>query len=146
MKIDKINTNILHNLKSDGRVSMSELSERVGLSVSACLRRVQELERTGIIEGYYAKLNSQKLGKSFVAYVTIGLSDHSKTSLERFEKAVLAAEEITECHNTTGTTEYLLRIEATDLKHYKLFHTDVLGTLPQVNSIMTSVVMDSLKY
>lgn len=143
--MDKITENILRQLKYDGRMSISDLSEKVGLSVSACSRRVQELERKGIIEGYCAKINSEKLGISFVAYATIGLSDHSKKSLEAFEQAIMQAVEVVECHNTTGVTEYLLRIEASDLKHYKSFHTNVLGTLPQVNSITTLVVIDSPK-
>lgn len=145
MEMDRLNLNILQELRINGRISNTELADKVGLSPSACLRRVQELERSGVIEGYYAKLNTKLLGRSFIAYVTVGLSDHSKSSLEAFEKAIVQADEITECHNTTGSFEYILRIEVTDLAHYKLFHSNTLGVLPQVSSITTYVVIDSPK-
>ncbi len=121
------------------------LADRIGLSPSACLRRVQELERSGVIKGYRAVLDPAKLGLGFVAYVTVGLSVHTKAAQEAFERAIARAPEVRECHNITGTVEYLLRVEARDLADYKHFHTDVLGILPQVNAITSFVVMGSPK-
>lgn len=144
-KNDEINQHILRELSRDGRISNLELAERVGLSPSACLRRVQELEREGIIAGYRAVLDRSKLGIGFVAYVTVGLNQHTKAAQEAFEKAISRAPEVIECHNITGTIEYLLRVEAADLVAYKTFHTDVLGVLPQVHSITSYVVMGSPK-
>lgn len=144
-KIDLINQQILRELGRDGRISNLELADRVGLSPSACLRRVQELERTGVISGYRAVLDHTKLGVGFVAYVTVGLNLHTKDAQEAFERAMARAPEVRECHNITGAIEYLLRVEATDLTAYKFFHTDVLGTLPQVHSITSYVVMGSPK-
>jgi len=106
---------------------------------------VQELERAGIIEGYRARLNRAAMGAGFVAYVSVGLNDHSKASQEAFERAIARAAEVTECHNITGAVEYLLRVEVADLKDYKTFHTDKLGALAQVNEITTFVVMGSPK-
>jgi DNA-binding Lrp family transcriptional regulator len=143
--MDRINDHILQELSRDGRVSNLELAERVGLSPSACLRRVQELERRGIIRGYRAVLDRTRLGLGFVAYATVGLNSHTKASQEAFERAMAAAPEVMECHNVTGSVEYLLRIEVADLPAYKAFHTDVMGTLPQVNAITTLVVMGSPK-
>jgi DNA-binding Lrp family transcriptional regulator len=143
--MDRINDHILQELSRDGRVSNLELAERVGLSPSACLRRVQELERRGIIRGYRAVLDRTRLGLGFVAYATVGLNSHTKASQEAFERAMAAAPEVVECHNVTGSVEYLLRIEVADLPAYKAFHTDVMGTLPQVNAITTLVVMGSPK-
>ena len=80
-----------------------------------------------------------------MAYVTVGLSDHSKAAQEGFERAMDRFDEVRECHNITGTVEYLLRVEAGDLASYKLFHTEKLGTLPQVRQITTHVVMGSPK-
>ncbi len=80
-----------------------------------------------------------------MAYITVGLSDHSKASQEAFERSISRAPEVVECHNITGTMEYLLRVEVLDLASYKIFHTEVLGTLPQVNSITSYVVMGSPK-
>jgi len=145
IKIDTINDRILHELTLDGRVSNTELSERVGLSPSACLRRVQELERNGVIQGYRAVLDRSALGTGFTAYIAVGLSDHTKASQKAFEESIVTSPEVRECHNITGVFEYLLRVEAPDLAAYKIFHTEVLGTLPQVNSITTYVVMGSPK-
>ncbi|WP_338425335.1 Lrp/AsnC family transcriptional regulator [Sphingopyxis kveilinensis] len=144
-KIDTIGRKILQELSRDGRISNLELADRVGLSPSACLRRVQELERSGVIRGYRAVIDPAKLGLTFLAYVTVGLSSHTKKSQADFEAAMADAPEVRECHNITGTIEYLLRVETADLVSYKHFHTEVLGVLPQVNSITTYVLMDSPK-
>lgn len=144
-KMDDIDRKILRELSQDGRISNLELAERVGLSPSACLRRVQELERSGVITGYRATIDPAKLGLSFLAYVTVGLSTHTKKAQSDFEAAMAGAPEVRECHNITGAIEYLLRIETADLAAYKHFHTEVLGVLPQVHSISTYVVMDSTK-
>ncbi|UZD90302.1 Lrp/AsnC family transcriptional regulator [Cognatishimia activa] len=144
-KNDQINDSILRELSRDGRISNLDLAERVGLSPSACLRRVQELERRGVISGYRAVLDRGKRGIGFVAYVTVGLNQHTKAAQEAFEQAISRAPEVIECHNITGAVEYLLRVEATDLVAYKTFHTDVLGILPQVHSITSYVVMGSPK-
>lgn len=142
---DKINDHILRVLSADGRISNLELADRVGLSPSACLRRVQELERAGVIKGYRAVLDRSALGGGFVAYIGVGLGVHSKAAQEAFEAAIAQAPEVRECHNVTGTIEYLLRVECPDLPSYKTFHTDVLGTLPQVRALTSYVVMGSPK-
>jgi Lrp/AsnC family transcriptional regulator, leucine-responsive regulatory protein len=143
--IDAINKKILRELSNNARVSNLELAERIGLSPSACLRRVQELERSGIISGYRVVLDPKAMGVGFVAYVSVGLSHHTKKAQEDFETAIARSPEVRECHNVTGAIEYILRIEVTDLAAYKHFHTEVLGILPQVNSISTYVVMESPK-
>ena len=143
--LDQIDRKILRELASEGRISNIELADRVGLSPLACLRRVQELERSGVIKGYRAVVDPAKLGLTFLAYVTVGLSSHTKKSQGDFEAAMALAPEVRECHNITGTIEYLLRVETADLAAYKHFHTEVLGVLPQVHSITTYVLMDSPK-
>ncbi|PIP95165.1 MAG: AsnC family transcriptional regulator [Bdellovibrio sp. CG12_big_fil_rev_8_21_14_0_65_39_13] len=143
--IDEFDERILQELKANGRISNAELAGRIGLSPSACLRRVQELERSGVIKGYGAIIDNSLLGIGFTAYITVGLSVHTKKSQNDFEKAIVKSPEVRECHNVTGSFEYILRVETKDLASYKFFHTDVLGTLPQVNSISTYVVMESAK-
>jgi Lrp/AsnC family transcriptional regulator, leucine-responsive regulatory protein len=143
--IDQINARILQELARDGRISNVELANRVGLSASACLRRVQELERAGVITGYRAILNPEALGIGFLVYVGVGLSRHTKQEQEAFEAAMAAAPEVRECHNVSGTIEYLLRVEARDIAAYKQFHTDVLGALPQVSTITSYIVLGSPK-
>ncbi len=143
--MDSIDQHILRALTRDGRISNLALAEAVGLSPSACLRRVTALERAGVITGYRAVLSPDKTGVGFVAYVTVGLNQHTKAAQEAFERAIAQSPEVRECHNITGAVEYLLRIEAADLAAYKHFHTEVLGTLPQVNAITSYVVMGSPK-
>ncbi|PKG39689.1 Lrp/AsnC family transcriptional regulator [Psychromonas sp. Urea-02u-13] len=143
--MDRFDERILRELKIDGRLSNVQLADRIGLSASATLRRVQELEKSKVIAGYRAVLNPAACGVEFVAYVSIGLSDHSKASQLHFEEAVSVAKEVVECHNITGSSEYLLRVETKSLSAYKQFHINVIGSIPQVNTVATSVVMDSPK-
>jgi Lrp/AsnC family transcriptional regulator, leucine-responsive regulatory protein len=144
-QIDATNDRILRELTRDGRISNIDLAARVGLSPSACLRRVQEMERQGVIKGYRAILDPVKTGRGFVAYLTVGLSLHTKAAQEAFERSIARAPEVREVHNVTGTVEYLLRVEAADLAAYKHFHTEVLGVIAQVSAITTFVVMGSPK-
>ncbi|MCW8885036.1 MAG: Lrp/AsnC family transcriptional regulator [Motiliproteus sp.] len=90
-------------------------------------------------------MNPEKLGRGFIAYVTVGLSDHSHNSQLAFERAIAEAQEVRECHNVTGVFEYLLRVEVSDIAAYKAFHGETLGSLPQVTSITTYVVIESPK-
>ncbi len=145
LKKDRYNEIILRELSQNGRIANSELAEKIGLSPSACLRRVQELETQGVIKGYRAILDNELMGNGFVAYVGVGLNEHSIESQLAFEQAIKLACEVKECHNVTGSFEYLLRIETKDIKSFKLFHADVLGCISQVSAITTHVVMDSPK-
>ncbi len=142
---DQLNDRILRELSRDGRIPNTELAARIGLSPSACLRRVQDLERRGIIAGYRAVISPRARNIGFVAYVAIGLSRHSIDAQLAFERACLAAPAVRECHNITGTNEYLLRVEVADLAAYKQFHGDVLGAFPWIGTITTHVVMGSPK-
>lgn len=144
-KLDEISARILRELSRDGRISNLQLAERVGLSPSACLRRVAALERSGVIRGYRAVLDPGAMGHGFAAYLTVSLNEHTKAAQEGFERAVARCPEVRECHNITGAVEYLLRVEVADLAAFKLFHTERLGVLPQVRQIVTHVVMGSPK-
>ncbi|MEM7709883.1 MAG: Lrp/AsnC family transcriptional regulator [Pseudomonadota bacterium] len=143
--MDAVDDRILQALARDGRLTNQALASRVGLSPSATLRRVQALEASGVIAGYRAVIDAERTGIGFTAYIAVGLNDHTKHGQESFERAISGAREVRECHNVTGTVEYLLRVEAKDLAAYKHFHTDVLGVLPQVASLTTYVVMGSPK-
>ena len=144
-EIDTISRNILRALESNGRISNIELAEHVGLSPSACLRRVQDLERIGIIKGYRAVLDREKLGTGITAFVMVGLSAHLSKDARAFELAMEAAPQVRECHNITGAVEYLLRVEVADLPAYKNFHANILGTLSQVSSITSHISLGSPK-
>lgn len=143
--MDPVDDRILRELSREGRLTNHALASRVGLSPSATLRRVQALETSGTIRGYRARLDRERMGIGFTAYIAVGLNEHTKRVQESFERAVSAAPEVRECHNVTGSVEYLLRVEARDLAAYKHLHTEVIGTLPQVASLTTYVVMGSAK-
>lgn len=143
--LDAIDRKIVRALAGEGRLSNLDLAARVGLSPSACLRRVQELERSAVIRGYRAVIDPAATGGGFLAYVSIGLATHTKSAQAKFEAAVASAPEVRECHNVTGGIEYLLRVEVRDLAAYKYFHTEVLGVIPGLASITSFIVMDSPK-
>lgn len=145
VKSDKINAAILRCLSDDGRISNLTLADKVGLSPSACLRRVQELERAGVIQGFRAVLDPGQTGRAYVVYVAVGLAEHTKDAQVTFERAMIAASQVAECHNVAGAFEYMLRVEVADLPAYKAFHTDILGTVPHVRSITSYMVMGSPK-
>lgn len=145
IELDNLNHNIIRILARDGRISNSELAERVGLSASACLRRVQELERKGVITGYKAQLNRAALGQEVTVFVMVGLNEHRSATARKFEEAITLAPEVRECHNITGSVEYLLRVEVADLAAYKKFHADTLGALAQVASITSHICLGSPK-
>ncbi|KMO16739.1 Lrp/AsnC family transcriptional regulator [Methylobacterium indicum] len=143
--IDHIDEKILQALEQDGRMNNLTLASRVGLSPSACLRRVRDLERAGVIKGYRAVLDRNVLGVGFTSYITVALDNHTKAAQTAFERVMRAAPEVRECHNVTGTVEYLLRVEVADIQAYKAFHTDVLGTLDQVRALVSYIVLSSPK-
>lgn len=143
--MDSKSNDILRTLSADGRISNIDLAEKVALSPSATLRRVQELERRGVITGYRAVIDREQTGGGFAVYVLVGLSDHSKEAQAAFERSISLAAAVRECHNIAGAHEYLLRVEVADLQSYKHFHTEILGTIPQVHSITSLVVMGTSK-
>lgn len=142
---DPISARILQILSREGRIPNQQLAAQIGLSPSACLRRVQDLERRGAIVGYRAVIHPATRDAGFTAYVTVSLSRHSNEAQTDFERACLAAPQVRECHNITGSVEYLLRVEVRDLESYRRFHTEVLGAFPQIATITTHVVMSSPK-
>jgi len=145
MEIDDYNAVILQHLQIDGRMSNIDLAKHVGLSPSACLRRVQDLERRGILKGYRAIIDRKVLGQDVVIFVMVGLSGHLRKDSLAFEAAMNEAPEVQECHNITGSVEYILRVEVADLSAYKAFHADRLGTLSMVGSITSHIVLGASK-
>ena len=127
--LDAIDRRILCELSAEGRLSNADLAGRVGLSPSACSRRVAELERTGVIRGYRAVIDPVALGGGFTVYVAVGLSRHSKDEQRTFERAMAEAPAVRECNNVTGAIEYLLRVEVAD-HHLGIAISADRGALP----------------
>ena len=143
--MDVIDRRILQELSREGRVSNADLASRVGLSPSACSRRVADLERTGVIKGYRAIIDPAARGGGFTAYVAVGLARHTRDDTRAFELAMEESPAVRECSNVTGAIEYLLRVEVADLEAYKHFHSEVLGAAPLVSTITSYIVMETTK-
>ena len=142
---DRASEEILSTLESAGRLTNIELAKRVGLSPSACLRRVQELERAGVIRGYRAIIDRSAMAPRITVFVMVGLAQQLHKDARAFERAMDAAPQVLECHNIAGNVEYMLRVEVGDLAEYKEFHAHTLGQLPQVQSITSHFCLDTSK-
>ena len=143
--MDKINREILARLQGDAALSVGELAEIVGISKSACWRRVKAFEEAGLIDGYGARLRPEKLGLGFHAIVHVQLTRHDKPALKRFIEVIPNRPEVRDCFATTGAADYHLRIRCTDIDAYNRFLEDVLFTLPAVRSAQTNVILRDLK-
>lgn len=143
-KLDKIDRKILLILQHDGRIVMTELAEKVGLSLTPCIERVRRLEREGIIMGYYARLNSSELDASLLVFVEIRLKDMANGQFEDFRCAVLEVEQIQECHLVSGNFDYLIKARIREMSEYRTL-LDVLLRLPGVASSKSYVVMEEVK-
>ena len=138
MKLDRLDRKILNVLQKDGRIANADLADVVGLSASACLRRVRTLEEAGIIENYVALLDQRKLGRRMDIFVEISLTGQSKETLENFERAVARSDEIMECFLMAGDADYILRLTAEDPVDFERIHRDHLSQLPGVLRMKSS--------
>lgn len=136
--MDVIDHKILRVLQEDGRVTMSELSEKVGLSPTPCARRVAALEDQGVIEGYGARINPDKLGLAVTIFVEVELEQQSSQALQAFEAAIRPFEQVMECHLMTGTRDVLLRVVARDLTHFDRFLEQQLMRVPGIRNTRSS--------
>jgi Lrp/AsnC family leucine-responsive transcriptional regulator len=143
--LDRTDVAILDLLQREGRIANAELAERVNLSASACLRRVQRLERDGVIAGYGARLNPSALGLGLVAFVRVQLEKHGSTSIEGFADAVAGWDEVVACHALTGDMDYLLHIVVRDLEHFSRFLLDRLLDAGGVADVNSSFVLRTVK-
>ncbi|MCK0195381.1 Lrp/AsnC family transcriptional regulator [Ancylobacter sp. 6x-1] len=136
--LDAIDRNILRLLRINARISNARLAEEVGLSPSACLRRIRLLEHSGVILGYTALLDHSARDAGMAVIVNITLERQTEDYLSRFEAAVRRHPEIQECYLMTGGSDYLLRVEAENAADFERIHTEILSTLPGVLRIHSS--------
>lgn len=144
-KIDSVDRNIIQVLQQEGRIANKELSERIGLTTTPTLERVRRLEREGIIEGYSAKINKESVGRGFTAFVKVTLKVHQLNLLEEFTSAIQEIPEILACYHTTGDGDFLLQVVAKDTKDYEQLMRNKLTTLPDVERLHTSIVLNTIK-
>jgi Lrp/AsnC family leucine-responsive transcriptional regulator len=138
MSIDAIDAAILRVLQQNGRIANAELAEKVGLSASACSRRVDILEKTGVISGYHARLSHKALDYRIMVIVHISLSGQFAKTLTEFEAAVKLCPNVLVCYLMSGEYDYILRVAAKDLEDYERIHRDWLSALPHVVKINSS--------
>lgn len=141
MQVDRIDLAILKLLAEDARASVSQVAGQVGLSQSACTRRIQALESSGHITGYGARLGLRRLGFRITALVDITLGTQVEEDLARFERAVSAIDGVVECALVSGGQDYRLKILCRDLDDYERLHREQLGRLPGVVTINSSFVL-----
>ncbi|MFZ1773561.1 MAG: Lrp/AsnC family transcriptional regulator [Rhizobiaceae bacterium] len=141
MKLDKIDIAILEALQADGRMANAALAEQVGLSQSACSRRVDMLEKSGVIRGYHARLSNAALDHGMTAIVHVSLSGQFEKTLADFEAAVKRCPNILSCHLMSGEYDYILRIAARDLRDYERIHRDWLTAMPHVTKINSAFAL-----
>lgn len=141
MKLDTIDYAILEALQKDGRLANANLAEKVGLSASACSRRLDVLEKNGVIRGYYARVSNKELGHDMTAIVNISLSGQFQKTLSEFEAAVKRCPNIVVCYLMSGEYDYTLRVVAKDLADYERIHRDWLTALPHVAKINSSFAL-----
>ncbi|WP_214106562.1 Lrp/AsnC family transcriptional regulator [Acrocarpospora catenulata] len=139
--MDAIDRKILAELQQDGRLTITELAARVGLSVSPCHRRLRELERRGAIRGYRAIVDPAALGLTFQALVFVTMRQEDRDTLLGFEAAVARVPEVVQAQRLFGDPDYLLRILTADLTAYQELEDDVLSALPGVQRLNSTLVM-----
>lgn len=143
--LDPTDRRILSLLQREGRITNAELAARVNLSASACHRRVQRLEETGLIRGYVALLDERKLGRPTVVFVEITLSSQADDLLEAFERAVRTIPDVLECHLMAGTADYLLKVMAEDTDDFARIHRQHLTRLPGVAQMHSSFALRTVQ-
>ena len=143
-QIDQIDRKIIAELRVDGRLSVTELANRVGLSKTPCQIRLKRLVDDGTIRSFRAVIDPMRLGIGHVAFAEVKLSDTREAALEAFARAVAQVEEVEECHMIASNFDYLLKVRTTDILAYRKVMGEKISSLPHVTSTSTFVVMETI--
>lgn len=146
MKLDQTDRDILHWLQCNSRITNAELSERVNLSPSPCMRRVRQLEEEGIIQRYVALVKPAAVGLPLSVFIQVSLERQNDENLQAFEQAISRAPEVMECYLMTGDADYLLRVVLEDVENYEHFLRDTLCSIPGVSNIKSSFALKQVRY
>ncbi len=145
VELDRTDLAILAELQRNGRLTNADLATRVHLSASACLRRTQRLERDGVLAGYRAEVDPDKLGLGLQAFVRVQLARHDAETVAAFSDKVAAWDEVIACHALTGDMDYLLQVAVRDLDHFSRFLLDRLLNESGVADVNSSFVLRTVK-
>ncbi|MGB5246479.1 MAG: Lrp/AsnC family transcriptional regulator [Woeseia sp.] len=144
-KLDTRDRAILAELQADCRVTMQQLAQKIGLSASACWRRVRALEEAGVIDRYAAQVNAQKAGFMLSSMTLVSLERHEKKNVEQFEREILQHPEVLECFATSGEADFHLRVVVEDMDAYNRFLDDFIFKLPGVSQVRSNIVLKQIK-
>lgn len=139
--MDRVDRQILAEVQADGRLTVTELAGKVGLSVSPCHRRLRELERNGVIAGYHAVIDPESVGLTFQALVFVTMRQEDRETLLAFEQAVARIPNVVQAQRLFGDPDYLLRILTADLNAYASLEDETLAALPGVQRLTSTLVM-----
>jgi Lrp/AsnC family transcriptional regulator, leucine-responsive regulatory protein len=144
VELDDFDHKILAVLRQDGRITMTELAQRIGLSKTPCQQRVRRLVATGVIRGFRAIVDPARLGLDHVAFAEVKLSDTREAALREFNHAVRRIPEVEECHMIASSFDYLLKVRTADIRKYRAVLGEKISSLPHVASTSTFVAMETV--
>ena len=143
--LEKTDRNILALLQANGRATNAEIGEKLGLSISACHRRIKLLEEKGIITRYSTIVDPSKLGLKAVAFIVIKLKSHGDEVLDEFEKSIALMDEVVECYAISGVGDYMLKVATTDIDAFGKIAIKRLARLPGLNDLSSNFVLSTIK-
>jgi DNA-binding Lrp family transcriptional regulator len=141
LHVDRIDRKILAELESDGRLTVTELAQRVGLTVAPCHRRLRELERAGVIRGYRAIVDPAALGCGFEVLVAVTMEREDASTIREFERILATVPEVRHAERLFGDPDYLVRVATADIASYQRLRDEQLATLPGVQRLTSTIVM-----
>lgn len=144
-ELDEVDIAILRALKADGRLTVRELAAKVHRSPTPVFERMRRLENEGVIKSYSAIIDMDKLGRGFVVFCNVSLKQINTSIHVEFAKMVNEMPEVVECYNVSGTYDYMLKVQVPDMKAYRRFVTDKLGSIDMLDSVHSVFVMESIK-
>lgn len=142
--MDEADRKILAELQRDGRLTVTELGERIGLSLSPCHRRVRALEQSGVISAYRAQVDPTKVGLNFSAIVFVTLGDGNSDSVRAFETALMEVPQIVQAQRLFGDPDYMLHVLSRDLSHFRELYDECLSALPGVQRLTSTLVIKNI--
>ena len=145
LKLDRIDRAILDELQRDGRLAITELAQRVGLSTSPCSERVRRLEREKVILGYHARVDPEALGRGLLVFVELTLSSKSSQTFEAVRQALLLEPRVIECHLISGSFDYLVKARLSAMREYRDLLGQILRQIPVPAQSNSYVVMEEIK-
>lgn len=145
LELDLIDRRILDALQRDGSLSAADIGHRLGLSTTTCWRRIQQLDKAGVIKRRVALLDRETLGLDVVVFVQVRLSTQGRNAIAQFDAAIRDRPEVLDCYTLTGEWDFCLRIVTRDMKEYEAFFLDHLSKIPNVQSVNSSIAVTVIK-